>query len=280
MRVSVFGASGLLGKYLMREWQGDEVTGYTSKDIDIRDAAAVRDVITVRHPDWIVLAAAYTDVDGCETNQELAFQTNTSGALNVGEAARQQGSRLLFLSSDYVFDGTKSTPYETGDLRNPQSVYGKTKARAEVQIAETLPDACVVRTSWVFGTGGKCFPDTILKLAVARPEIAVVSDQRGCPTYAHDLAKTIIQLCAQGAKGIVHVTNSGDCTWFDFASEIVRQSALKTVVRPTTTEKFPRPAPRPKYSVLSPRSLNHYKIQMPHWQDALARYLTERRLRN
>ena len=276
MRVSVFGATGLLGKYLIRQWRGDEVTGYSSTDVDIRNAEAVREVVAAQRPDWIVLAAAYTDVDSCETNQELAFQTNTSGALNVAEAARQQGSRLLFLSSDYVFDGMKSTPYEVGDLRNPQSVYGKTKAQAEAQIASILPNACVVRTSWVFGTGGKCFPDTILKLAATRPALDVVDDQRGCPTYAHDLANAIIHLCVRDATGIVHVTNSGNCTWFEFASEIVRLGALKTVVRPTTTEKFPRPAPRPKYSVLSSESLKRYKIEMPPWQDALARYLAER----
>jgi dTDP-4-dehydrorhamnose reductase len=280
MRVLILGASGLLGKYLVREWQGDHVIGLNSKDIDIRDVSSVQRVVAEQRPHWIILAAAYTDVDGCEANQDLAFQTNTIGAINVAQAARQQGSRLLFLSSDYVFDGTKTTPYETDDVRHPRSVYGKSKAEAETRTAGSLPSTCIVRTSWVFGVGGKCFPDTILKLTSTRSEIDVVHDQRGCPTYARDLARAIFSLCVKDASGIVHVTNAGDCTWFEFACEIVRQAGLTTVVRPTTTEKFPRPAPRPRYSVLSPNSLQKYGVPMPPWRDAVADYLAERGTRN
>jgi dTDP-4-dehydrorhamnose reductase len=280
MRVAVLGASGLLGKYLLREWRSDEVIGFSSRDLDIRDEAQVRNAMAMQRPDWIVLAAAYTDVDGCESDQELAFQTNTVGAANVAKAAQEQGSRLLFVSSDYVFDGMKTSPYETDDPRNPKSVYGRSKAEAEIGIAKVLPDACIVRTSWVFGLGGKCFPDTILKLAATRTEIEVVNDQRGCPTYALDLARAICHLCSNDSAGMVHVTNAGDCTWFEFASEIVRQAALPTIVHPTTTDKFPRPAPRPKYSVLSANSLLKYKLQMPPWQEALKNYLVERNLRN
>lgn len=280
MRVAVLGASGLLGKYLLREWRGDEVIGFSSRDLDIRNTAQVRNAIARQRPDWIVLAAAYTDVDGCESNQDLAFQTNTVGAVNVANAAREAGSRVLFISTDYVFDGLKTSPYETDDPRNPKSVYGRSKAEAEIGIAEVLPDACIVRTSWVFGVGGRCFPDTVLKLAATRVEIDVVNDQRGCPTYARDLARAICQLCSYGATGIVHVTNAGHCTWFEFASEIVRQTALPTIVRPTTTDKFPRPAPRPKYSVLSASSLLKFELQMSPWQEALRNYLSERTLQN
>jgi dTDP-4-dehydrorhamnose reductase len=223
-----------------------------------------------------VLAAAYTDVDGCEANRELAFEVNCRGALNVARAAKQNGSRLLFLSTDYVFDGTKSAPYQTNDTRAPRSVYGKSKAQAEIQISELLPNGCILRTSWLFGVGGRCFPDTILKLAATRPEIDVVDDQRGCPTYAPDLSRAIVQLCQGGAEGIVHATNRGQCSWFEFAREIVRGAELSTVVRPTTSEKFVRPAERPKYSVLSARSLENQGITMPTWQDALQRYLQER----
>jgi dTDP-4-dehydrorhamnose reductase len=277
MRVTIFGATGLLGKSLVREWSGDELVGLGSADADIRGGGHVRTVVEQTRPEWIILAAAYTDVDGCESNQERAFAVNRDGAVNVAEAAKRSGARLLFLSSDYVFDGKKSSPYETDDARNPQSVYGRSKAEAEIRLLEVLPDCCIVRTSWLFGTGGKCFPDAILKLAASRPTLNVVNDQRGSPTYAVDLARAIVQLCRKGASGTVHVTNAGNCTWFEFAVEIVRSAGLATEVQPVTSEQMARPAPRPAYSVLSAKSLRSFGITMPRWQDALRRYLEERR---
>jgi dTDP-4-dehydrorhamnose reductase len=276
MRVTIFGATGLLGKALMREWAGDEVFGLGSKDADIRDPQKVCDVLQRTRPDWIVLAAAYTDVDGCETNRDLAFDVNCRGAVNVAQAAKKYGARLLFLSTDYVFDGTKTTPYETEDQRAPRSVYGRSKAEAEEQLSLVLPECCILRTSWLFGVGGKCFPDTILKLATTRPALHVVNDQRGSPTYAVDLARAIVQLCHGNAGAIVHATNGGECSWFEFAGKIVRSAGLDTLVRPTTSDQFARPAERPKYSVLSSKSLRKHGIVMPSWQDALRRYLAER----
>jgi dTDP-4-dehydrorhamnose reductase len=276
MRVAIFGASGLLGKALMREWNGADVTGLSSHDADLRDARRVLQVAQEARPDWIVLSAAYTDVDGCESNAELAFAVNRDGAVNIARAARQVGARLLFLSSDYVFDGKKTTSYETNDQRNPQSVYGRTKSEAEIRLLELMPDCCVARTSWLFGVGGKCFPDTILKLAASRPALDVVDDQRGSPTYVIDLARAIVSLCQQIAEGIVHVTNAGNCTWFEFAQQIVKRAGLSTQVRPTSSKQMARPAPRPPYSVLSPSSLNEFGIPMPSWQDALTRYLEQR----
>src|ERR1700729_2347078 len=213
MKVTILGSTGLLGKALLGAWRGDEVHGLGSGDLDIRDAQKVSEVVKAARPQWIVLAAAYTDVDGCETNQDLAFSVNRDGAVNVANAAKEVGARLLFLSSDYVFDGQKTSPYEANDARNPQSVYGRSKAEAEVRLLQVLPECCIVRTSWLFGTGGKCFPDTILKLATSRPVLDVVDDQRGGPTYSVDLARTIVQLCRQGVAGIVHATNSGSCSW-------------------------------------------------------------------
>jgi dTDP-4-dehydrorhamnose reductase len=276
MRVTIFGASGLLGKALIRECSGDIVTGLGSRDADIRDAKRVQQVVQETRPEWIVLAAAYTDVDGCESNPDLAFAVNRDGAVNVASAAKGVGARLLFLSSDYVFDGKNTTPHETDDLRNPQSVYGRTKAEAEVKLIELMPDCCIARTSWLFGIGGKCFPDTILKLAANRPALDVVNDQRGSPTYAVDLARAITQLCRKNASGIVHVTGAGDCTWFEFAQEIVRGAGLATTVRPVSSRQMARPAPRPAYSVLSPASLQTMGIEMPSWRDALRRYLEQR----
>jgi dTDP-4-dehydrorhamnose reductase len=276
MRVTIFGASGLLGKELTREWGGDAVTGLGSRDADIRDAQRVRQAVQETSPEWVVLAAAYTDVDGCESNRDLAFAVNRDGAINVAMAAKEVGARLVFLSSDYVFDGKKTTPYEISDVRNPQSVYGRTKAEAETRLLELMPECCVVRTSWLFGTGGKCFPDTILKLAHSRPALDVVDDQRGSPTYAVDLARAIIQLCRKNTTGIVHATNSEDCSWFEFAKEIVERSGLAAIVRPVSSQRMVRAAPRPCYSVLSPVRLRALGIEMPSWRDALRRYLEER----
>ncbi len=276
MRVTIFGATGLLGRSLVQEWVDDEVSGFGSKEADIRDPRQIAEVVRHTRPDCIVLAAAYTDVDGCESDPALALAVNTQGAIHVAQAAKDSGARLLFLSTDYVFDGAKTTPYETDDPRSPRSVYGRSKADAEAAIARILPEFCIVRTSWLFGIGGRCFPDTILKLAASRPAIDVVDDQRGSPTYAVDLARAIIQLCRARATGVVHATNRGECTWFEFAREIVAASGLPTDVRPTTSDKFIRPAARPKYSVLSPRSLQHYGITLPDWRDALARYIHAR----
>ena len=277
MRVTIFGATGLLGKELMRLWKDDEVTGLGSKDADLRDAQRIATVVEQTKPEWIVLSAAYTDVDGCEINEQLACNINFRGAMHVADAAKNSGARLVFLSTDYVFDGSHDRPYEITDTRAPRSVYGRWKAEAEVKLAERLPDCTIIRTSWLFGAGGKCFPDTILKLAATRPAIDVVNDQRGSPTYAPDLAEAIIQLCRKGIPGIVHATNRGECTWFEFAKEILEKSGSPTVVRPTTSDKFVRAAERPKYSVLSPASLERNGIIMPSWQDALSRYLQERR---
>jgi dTDP-4-dehydrorhamnose reductase len=279
MRVTIFGATGMLGKALMRRWTadtGDEVTGLGSAQADIRDVARVDSAVQGSNPDWIVLAAAYTDVDRCELNPTLASAVNTQGAVNVALAAAGAGAKLLFVSTDYVFDGTKSTPYEADDALSPINAYGSSKADAEQKIQSILPDACIVRTSWLFGPEGKCFPDTILKLAATRPELEVVNDQRGCPTYTLDLADAIVVLCKSEARGIVHCTNHGDCTWYDFASETIRQAGLKTVVRPTTSEKFVRPAPRPKYSVLSSTSLSKHGIEMRPWQTTVSDYLALR----
>jgi dTDP-4-dehydrorhamnose reductase len=277
MRVTLFGASGLLGQELVRELSADPIndllTALSSQDADLRDPTRIRERIRDSRPDWVILSAAYTDVDGCESNRDLAFAVNCEGAVNVAQAARAAGARLLFLSTDYVFDGTKRSPYEITDARNPTSVYGESKARAEERLQEILPEVCIARTSWLFGHGGKCFPATILKLASTRPEISVVNDQRGSPTFTSDLASALVQLCRANAQGIVHVTNSGNCTWYDFAAEIVRAAGLPTKVNPVTTAEFPRPARRPAYSVLSPDSLHALNIHMSSWHDALRRYL-------
>lgn len=278
MRILIFGATGMLGQALPRVWSGDELIGLGRADADIRVPMQVDLQVQRVRPDWILLCAAYTDVDGCELNPQLATAVNTHGAVNVAQAAANAGAKLLFVSTDYVFDGRNTKPYETSDVRNPINSYGESKAEAERKIHEIVPHACIVRTSWLFGAGGKCFPDTILKLASTRPQIEVVNDQRGCPTYTDDLALAIVQLCRAGAQGIIHCTNSGDCTWYDFAIEILARAGLPTKCVPVSTEKFVRPANRPRYSVLSPASLHDYGVSMRPWQQTLPHYFRQRGL--
>ena len=276
IKAMILGASGLLGKALLHEWKHDQLFCPSSREVDIRDAGSLQRAVASSSPEWIILSAAYTDVDGCEANKELAFAVNRDGAMNVARAAKQLGAKLLFLSSDYVFNGKKNSPYETDDARDPQSIYGRSKAEAEVRLLELLPGCCIVRTSWLFGTGGKCFPNTILRVAAERPVLEVVADQYGCPTYALDLARAIISLCRKDATGLVHATNGGACSWFDFAKEILQRAGFTNEVRPITTQQIARPAPRPAYSVLSRRSLERWQVTMPGWEDALERYLLAR----
>jgi dTDP-4-dehydrorhamnose reductase len=271
------GASGLLGRVLLEEWHSDEVFGVSSQDGDLRSPQEMQRLLRRYEPACTVLAAAYTDVDGCEKDPERAHEVNCLGAENVALAARSAGSRLVFLSTDYVFDGSKTTPYTPSDRVSPINVYGRAKAEAEQRIREILPECCIVRTSWLFGAVGRCFPNSILELAQARKNLSVVDDQRGCPTWNRDLARAIIQLVRLGARGIVHVTNLGDCTWYEFSKALVRAAGLNDVnIAPVTTAEFPRPARRPAYSVLSTAGLEAHGIHVRPWQDTLALYEDER----
>ncbi len=277
MRVLIIGATGLLGKALLEEWSGDQIIGVGSRDVEIRDMSQLQQLYARNRPDWTVLAAAYTDVDGCERDPHRARQVNFLGALNVSSRARNAGSRLLFLSTDYVFDGAKGTPYEVDDTVNPINVYGRSKAEAEKGIREILPGCCILRTSWLFGAAGRCFPNSILRTAESRKRLAVVADQRGSPTYNRDLAHTIIELIRADARGIIHASNAGACTWHEFACEIVHAAGLGGVpVEPIHSGNLPRPAQRPKYSVLSTHSLKQYGLQMRPWRETLADYLADR----
>lgn len=277
MRVQVLGATGLLGRVLLEEWSNDEITGICSRDADIRDRSQLHAYFARRRPECTVLASAYTDVDGCERDPKRAHDVNCTGAVNVAHECREVGSRLLFVSTDYVFDGCKSVPYETNDEMNPLSVYGQSKAEAERLVHEILPQACIVRTSWLFGANGRCFPNTILEGAEAGKKLSVVDDQVGRPTYNRDLARAIIKLCRAGAQGTVHASNSGSCSWHQFACHLVQLAGFVDLpVEPIDTEALSRPARRPKHSVLSLASLEAYGIQMRPWQDAVAEYVRER----
>ena len=277
MKALILGATGLLGQALMREWSRDEVVGLGVDDVDIRDSAKVREVIEKRRPEWIVLAAAYTDVDGCESNQELAFSVNRDGAVQVARAAKNAGAKLMFLSSDYVFDGKKTAPYEIGDPRNPQSVYGRSKAEAEIQLLERYSDVLHRAHCLAVRNGRQMFP-------------RYNSEARGHPARAR---------CSQRSAGMPNVfrrSGAGDRSIVPQECErncardqcgrlfVVRVRArnrqvrqgFPREVRPVSTQQMVRPAPRPTYSVMSGKSLTDQGIVMPTWRDALERYLQER----
>jgi len=278
MRVLIIGARGMLGTDLLKEWETDELIPASSRDADIRVAEQVHSLLARTRPEWTVLTAAYTDVDGSEGNTENAFAVNASGTENVARAAKKVGSRLFFVSTDYLFDGTSTRPYEPDDPIAPLNVYGQSKAAGEKAIREHHPDWCIARTSWLFGAARACFPEKILRAAEARPELTVVADQVGSPTFTRDLARMIRDLVRMDARGTLNVTNAGSCSWFEFAQETLRQAGRGSVrVSPITTAEARRPARRPSYSVLSPASLNALGLGMRPWRDALRAYLKELR---
>jgi dTDP-4-dehydrorhamnose reductase len=278
MRILILGANGMLGRDLVQGWSEEEVISATSRDADIRELGQVRRLISQQHPDWIVLAAAYTDVDGSERNPQQAFAVNGEGTKNVALAGQEQGAKLFYLSTDYLFDGTATQPIEPEHPIAPRNIYGQSKAAGEKAIQESHKAWCIARTSWLFGVSRTCFPEKILRASETRPVLSVVADQFGSPTYTRDLAAAIRDLIRADARGIVHITNTGCCSWFEFACEILRQAGRDSVrVLPITTDQANRPARRPAYSVLSPASLNAYKITLRSWQEATGAYLAESR---
>jgi dTDP-4-dehydrorhamnose reductase len=281
MRVLVLGARGMLGTDLLEEWQkaapADLLIPAGSAEADIRNASQVDRLIQRAKPDWVVVCAAYADVDGCEKNRELAFAVNAVGVENVARSAEITGARVFLVSTDYVFDGKGTHPYETDDPVAPINMYGASKAAGEEALRKNCSAWCIGRTSWLFGVHGASFPEKILQAAEARPELSVVNDQIGSPTYTRDLAQAIMQLVKTDARGIVHINNEGVCSWFDFAREILAQSGRGSVpVHPITTDQSLRPARRPNYSVMSPASLHAYAIRLRSWQQALGAFLKER----
>jgi len=277
MRVLLIGAGGMLGKDILRTWQGIDIIPVARQDADIRDLQEVRSLIQKHHPDWVLLAAAFTDVDGAERNPGVAFAINEHGTANVAQASEEVGARLLFISTDYVFDGTYRRPYEPEDPISPLGVYGDSKAKGEAAVQRLCSRFCIVRTSWLFGAQRSSFPEKILQAAISGLELRVVSDQVGSPTYTKDLALALQQLIKAEARGILNFTNAGTCSWFEFAEEILRQAGLKTPVHPITTAEAARLARRPAYSVLSPATLGAYGITPRSWQEALGAYLDDLR---
>jgi dTDP-4-dehydrorhamnose reductase len=275
MRILIIGSNGLLGSDLVEDWTGDHLIPATSRDTDIRELEQVRQLVNREHPDWIILAAGYTDVDGSEQHQDLAFAVNRDGARNVSIVARELGVKLCYLSTDYVFDGAANRPYEPEDPIHPLNIYGASKAAGEKAVQEEAGHWLIARTSWLFGVARPSFPEKILRAADSQPQLKVVADQVGSPTYSRDLARAIRELVRADTRGILNITNSGSCSWFEFAKETLRRAGRNTPVYPITSAEAGRPARRPAYSVLSPKALAATAITMRSWQEALAVYLVE-----
>ena len=278
MRILIIGSNGLLGSDLVEDWTGDLIIPANSEDADIRKPDEVRRLVARERPDWIILTAGYTDVDGSERDPDLAFSVNRDGVRNVSIAAKEFGAKLCYLSTDYVFDGRANRPYEPKDPAHPLNVYGASKAAGEKAVLERAGHALIARTSWLFGASRASFPEKILLSADSLPELKVVADQIGSPTYTRDLARAIRELVRTGARGILNITNSGSCSWFEFAKETLRQAGRNTPVYPISSAEAGRPAGRPAYSVLSAEPLALCGITMRSWQEALAAYLVELKL--
>lgn len=274
--ILVVGAKGMLGQDLMRVLPGD-VRGVDIEEIDITSLESVRRVLLTLRPRVVVNCAAYTDVDGCETNVELAMGVNGDGVGHLAAATREIGALLVQVSTDYVFDGTKGSPYGEDDPVNPLSMYGKSKLLGEEKAREN-PDHLIVRTQWLYGHGGKNFVETMLRLAGERKELAVVDDQIGSPTWTMDLSLAISELIENGCRGTYHAANRGVCSWFEFAKAIFADAGVAITVRPQTTRELGRPAPRPLYSVLDCEKLTHDTgLKLEGWREALGSYLERRR---
>ena len=276
MRIVVTGADGQLGVELVRALalQG-EVVGTTIDELDVREASCAERVATLR-PDWVVHAAAATDVDGCERDAAWAFAVNGEGTRRIAEGCRRANAGLVYVSTDYVFDGQKDRPYLEADPPGPLNVYGRSKLAGEEATRALAGRWTIVRTAWLYGVHGKNFVKTILERAQAGQPLRVVDDQVGSPTYAADLAEGIALLLAGGHTGVFHLTNSGACSWFAFAREIVRLAGFDPgTVTPMTSADLNRPARRPRFAVLENNAWRTKGLApLRAWQDALASMLS------
>jgi dTDP-4-dehydrorhamnose reductase len=282
MKILITGALGLLGQEVAQvcRSQGDTVVAtdvsLPGSLLDITSPTAIHGFLASAKPDWLINCAAYTNVDGCERNEDLAFELNARGPGLLARACEQHGSKLLHISTDYVFDGEKLSPYEEDDEPNPVSAYGKSKRAGEISILEGVENYLIVRTQWLFGPHGKNFVSTILGIAQEKDTVSVVNDQWGSPTYARDLAKAMRTLIECDARGIFHVRNRGKATWFDLAKRAIDLVGLPAQVVPVETNDFPRPARRPVNGLLSTRRFTRTTGKvMPAWQISLQGYIKE-----
>ena len=275
MRFVITGGAGMLGQDVAAAAKsaGHDVVTFARGELDIVDRAAAEAALRDARPDVVVNCAAWTDVDGAEGSPAQALSVNGAGAGNVARAAAAAGAWTVHISSDYVFDGAKRSPYVESDPVDPVSSYGRSKLAGEREVAENAPERhTIVRSSWLFGAGGPCFPATILRLAGERDELKVVDDQIGCPTFTGHLAQALVDLATRESPpvGILHVAGAGMCSWYELAREIVAVAAVSCEVQTCSTAEMPRPATRPAYSVL--RSERDAPA-LPEWRRGLAEYM-------
>ncbi len=278
MKLLITGATGMLGTdvTMAAHAAGHEVIALARAELDISDRGAVAAAIAAARPDAVINCAAYTNVDAAESDPDAAGAVNASGPGFLAEAAAAAGAWIVHVSTDYVFDGTKGAPYLESDPTGPLSIYGSTKLLGERAVAMAAPEAhTIVRSSWLFGTAGRSFPATMLRLASEQSKLTVVDDQVGCPTFTGHLAAVLVQVAtAARLPGLVHVAAAGECSWYEFAKQIMRATNTATEVQPCGTAQFPRPARRPAYSVM--RSERPEAPALPDWRAGLNEYLAAR----
>jgi dTDP-4-dehydrorhamnose reductase len=279
-KILVIGAKGMLGKDLVEGLRSslrtNEILGWDIDEIDIQEEKSTVAKIENLQPRIVVNVAAYTDVDGCELHQEKAFAINAEGMRHVALGAARGGARVLYLSTDYIFDGEKGKPYAENDPPNPLNVYGRSKLRGEQYVREIVKEPLIVRTQWLYGRHGNNFVDVILRQAREKEVLSVVNDQTGLPTYTVDLSKAISLLIERDARGVFHVANSNPCTWYDYAKIILELSGIKGVkVMPISSKELGRLAPRPSYSVLDTQKFQRETgMTLRPWPEALKDYLS------
>ncbi|MCY9668273.1 dTDP-4-dehydrorhamnose reductase [Paenibacillus alginolyticus] len=276
MKVLITGAGGQLGYDLSRVLAPiHEVTVWTREQLDVSDEGQVADILANERPDAVIHAAAYTNVDRAESETELAYQVNAIGSLHIAKVCEQIGAKLIYISTDYVFDGTKGTPYDEVDTTNPGNVYGRSKLLGVKFVSRTCTMHFIVRTSWLYGTKGTNFVTKILEKAQAGGHLSIVDDQFGSPTYGLDLAIFIRELMETDRYGIYHASNQGSCSRYEFASEILKYAQLDHVpLVPVQSDLFPSPAPRPMYSVFGHKAIvGNGFTPMRDWKSALHYFL-------
>ena len=277
MRVLVTGVKGQLGYDVMNELagRGHEGIGVDIQEMDITDAASVEKVITEAAPDAVIHCAAYTAVDAAEDNVDLCRRVNAGGTENIARVCKALNCKMMYISTDYVFNGQGTRPWEPDDKREPLNLYGQTKYEGELAV-ETLEKFFLVRIAWVFGVNGKNFIKTMLNLGKTRDHLTVVADQIGSPTYTYDLARLLVDMIETDKYGRYHATNEGLCSWYEFACEIFKQAGMNVTVSPVTSDQYPAKAKRPMNSRMDKSKLDEMGFKrLPSWQDALGRYLKE-----
>mgnify|MGYP003397210888 CR=1 FL=1 len=278
MKVLVTGVKGQLGYDVVNELtkRGHIAIGTDIEEMDITDANSVEKVIHENTPDAVIHCAAYTAVDAAEDNVDLCRKINAEGTQNIANVCKELDIKMIYISTDYVFDGEGERPWEPEDNRTPLNVYGQTKYEGELAVQNTLDKYFIVRIAWVFGVNGKNFIKTMLNLGKTRDSLTVVNDQFGSPTYTYDLARLLVDMVETEKYGIYHATNEGICTWYEFACEIFKQAGMNVKVSPVSATEYPAKAKRPSNSRMSKEklTLNGFE-KLPTWQNALERYLKE-----